>query len=228
MDVILGPVVDVHVDQHRARRRMGHGQAGLFEALADRRPIGCLTGFDVPAWLHPPMEPPVAVEHHAAPADHDGRRGEVGRVAGLAEGLIQATQLRLHDGHRERLPSIDCPVGPEDRSEPFDPVHLGRRIGCQGDRIRRTCDAGGGYGAARARWSHPRFPRAPDWPGHARGRTLERHTGHRWPWPRRPPHRRPGKKHLDRCPGRLRACARWHSWERHFLVTVGITGRTAR
>jgi hypothetical protein len=84
--------------------------------------------------------------------------------------------------------------------------------------FRPTCGVAGGSGAARVRWHRPRLPLAPDWPERAPGRPLVLRTHRRQLWLRRPPHRKPGRTRLGRCPGRLRAYARWQSWELHFLV----------
>ena len=231
MDMVLGGLVHVHVDHHRSGRRMGHLQARLLDALPDHRLRRGLTGIEMPTGLHPAKKAAVAVEDHPPVTDHDGRGGDMGqdprsgRRAGRA-GSNSTSMMSLDRDSRgsparcstnsaegvrrrpRRQPSSEPPSSTTRLVRPVDR-----------ERVRPTCGADGGCGAVPARWCRPRPPRALDWPARARGRTLALRTGRRSTWPHLPPHRRPGRTHLDRCPGRLRACARWHSWERHFLIT---------
>lgn len=129
MDVTTGRSVHIHVDHGRAGSRMADCQTRLLNRLPHGSIFRAFPGIDVTPWLQPSMEPAVTVEHHPPRADHDGRRGEMGRIGRLVEGTGQAVELGRHDLDRERLPSIDWPMGSQYRQEVASPA-IGRGLAC--------------------------------------------------------------------------------------------------
>ena len=93
MDMAVGRLVHVEVDQERAAVGVGHVQTELLGGLAQCGRLRRLAGVDVAAGLHPDAEAPVEVEHRAAAPDHDARGRHVGRAGVLVAGLGQAGQL---------------------------------------------------------------------------------------------------------------------------------------
>ena len=91
--VAVGGLVDVEVEQQRTRRGMLDRETELLGGLAQRRVFGTLAGVDVAAGLHPDAEPLVPVQHRAAAADHDARRGHVDRAGVLVAGRTEAVEL---------------------------------------------------------------------------------------------------------------------------------------
>ncbi len=110
MDVVLGGLVHVHVDHHRPRRRVGHLQARLLDALPDHRLGRGLTGIEMPTGLHPAKEAAVPVEYHPSVTDDDGRGGDMGRIRGPIEGPVEPAQLDQHDVPGQALARIGGPM----------------------------------------------------------------------------------------------------------------------
>jgi len=94
MGVAEGGLVHVDVDEQRAAGWMLDAQAQLLGRLTPGRRGRGLAGVDVAAGLHPDAEPLVEVQDRAAPAHHDARRGDVGRVGVLVARRGQPGELR--------------------------------------------------------------------------------------------------------------------------------------
>ena len=113
MRVAEGRLVHVEVDQERTGGGVLDRQAQLLGRLAQRRLVGGLAGVDVAAGLHPDAEALVPVQHRAAAADDDARRGDVGRVGVLVAGRGEPAQLGQealpgrHLTRRRRLVALD-------------------------------------------------------------------------------------------------------------------------
>ncbi len=93
MRVGVGRLVDVEMDEERARGGMLDGETQFLGGLAQRGGGRGLARVDVAAGLHPDAEPLVPVQDGAAAPDHDARRGDVGRAGVLVTRGVEQAEL---------------------------------------------------------------------------------------------------------------------------------------
>lgn len=96
MDVIVGSIMHVHMDEERTSIDMGDRQAGLLPRLAPGPGSWPLTGLEMSTGLHPPPEPLVPVQHCAPRAHHHGRPCHVDSIGIPVEWPGQPIELRQH------------------------------------------------------------------------------------------------------------------------------------
>ncbi len=114
--------VDVHVDDGGADLGVADFQPGLLAGLPQGGIGQWLARVDVAAGLQPEAESLVAVQHHAARADHDGAGGDVDRIGVLVERVLEGQEVALEEFDRELLAVVHGRAG-DHGSEQFVGIH---------------------------------------------------------------------------------------------------------